>query len=243
MRTLYLTLVVVVLDQFSKLWIKGFSLPFLNLNHVGMIHGDSIPVWGNFFRITFVENPGMAFGIGLLPAAKLIICLFTVIACVGLIYYLYTVRDQSLSLRIALALILAGALGNLIDRSFYGLFYGYEKLFYGKVVDFFDFDFFDITFLGRSYDRFPIFNVADSAVTIGVAILLLFYKKHQAEIQTEAQTAEGAIVSEDDIATTPEEQIIGTENPDLSDSKQQGNTPHTSTNEKADEQVNNRTEV
>jgi signal peptidase II len=95
--------------------------------------------------------------------------------------YIYRIKDGSKSLKIALACILGGAAGNLIDRMFYGVFYGYAPLFYGKVVDFLDFDFFNITFFGRSYDRWPIFNVADSAVTIGVLILLFFYKQVQKE--------------------------------------------------------------
>ena len=64
---------------------------------------------------------------------------------------------------------------------FYGVFYGYAPLFYGKVVDFLDFDFFNISFFGRSYDRWPIFNFADAAVSIGVIILILFYKRHNKE--------------------------------------------------------------
>ncbi|MCK7516433.1 MAG: signal peptidase II [Ignavibacteriales bacterium] len=91
-----------------------------------------------------------------------------------MIFYLYIIRDKSLSLKIAIALILGGAVGNLIDRTFYGLFYDYAPLFYGKVVDFFDFDFFNFTLFGRSYDRWPIFNIADAAVTIGVLILVIF---------------------------------------------------------------------
>ena len=90
-------------------------------------------------------------------------------------------KDQKLIIRLALAFILGGAIGNLIDRTFYGLLYDYSPLFYGKVVDFFDVDFFDFTLFGRSYDRWPVFNIADAAVTIGVLILLLFYKKHQNE--------------------------------------------------------------
>ncbi|KAB2846587.1 MAG: signal peptidase II, partial [Ignavibacterium sp.] len=94
------------------------------------------------------------------------------------VIYLYVIRDKSLSLRIAIACILGGAVGNLIDRTFYGVFFDYAPLFYGKVVDFFDFDFFNFTLFGRSYDRWPVFNIADAAVTIGVLILILFYKKH-----------------------------------------------------------------
>ncbi len=73
-------------------------------------------------------------------------------------------------------MILGGAVGNLIDRALYGIFFNYAPAFYGKVVDFFDFDFFDFSILGRSYERRPIFNIADASVTVGVLILLFFYK-------------------------------------------------------------------
>ncbi|NUN10390.1 MAG: signal peptidase II [Ignavibacteriaceae bacterium] len=182
MRILYVTLFVVILDQATKLAVKGFNIPFLNFSHAGMYHGQRIPVIGDFFMLTFVENPGMAFGIDLSLNVKLAVTIFSFFAVIGVVYYLYLVKKQSFSLRFALALILGGAIGNLIDRTFYGVFYGYSSLFYGKVVDFFDFDFFNIDLFGRTYDRFPIFNIADSAVTVGVAILLLFYKKHQDEL-------------------------------------------------------------
>ncbi len=181
MKALYLSFAVVVIDQVTKLMVKGFSIPFLNINYEGMYLGQMIPVIGDFFRFTFVENPGMAFGYDPGSSFKLIISIFSLVASIGLIFYLYVIRDKSWSLKIAIALILGGAIGNLIDRTFYGLFFDYSPLFYGKVVDFFDVDFFDFTLFGRSYDRWPVFNIADAAVTIGVLILVFFYKKHQDE--------------------------------------------------------------
>jgi len=172
---------MVFIDQITKFWVKGFSIPFLNLRHEGMYYGQSINVIGDFFQLTFVENPGMAFGVDVTDNAKLWLSLFSIVASVGLFIYLYSVRKQSFSLRLALSMILAGALGNLIDRVLYGVFYSYSSIFYGKVVDFFDFDFFDFQIFGRTYDRWPIFNVADMCVSIGVMILLLFYKQHQQE--------------------------------------------------------------
>ena len=179
MRVLYLTLGVIFVDQFSKFYIKGINIPFLNISFDGMYYGESISVIGDFFRITFIENPGMAFGFNPGSDFKLWISVFSLIASIGLIVYLYVVRNKSLSLRIALALILGGAVGNLIDRTFYGIIYKYAPAFYGKVVDFFDFDFFNFAILGRNYDRWPIFNIADASVTIGVLILILFYRQHQ----------------------------------------------------------------
>lgn len=179
MKALYLSLGVVIIDQITKLIVKGFSIPFLNINYEGMYLGQMIPVIGDFFRITFVENPGMAFGYDPGSSFKLIISIFSLAASIGLVFYLYIIRDKSWSLRIAIALILGGAVGNLIDRTIYGVFFDYSPLFYGKVVDFFDVDFFDFTLFGRSYDRWPVFNIADAAVTIGVLVLVFFYKKHQ----------------------------------------------------------------
>jgi len=181
LRVLYLTLAVIITDQISKLYIKGISIPFLNLKFEGMYLGESIQVIGDFFKITFTENPGMAFGFDPGSDFKLFISIFSLVASFGLLIYLFTVRNKSLSLKIAIALILGGAVGNVIDRMFYGLIYDYAPLFYGKVVDFFDFDFFNFSIFGRSYDRWPIFNIADAAVSVGVLILLFFYKHHEAE--------------------------------------------------------------
>ncbi len=178
MRVLYFTTVVIIADQLTKFYVKGIYIPFLNLKLDGMHYGESINILGEFFKITFIENPGMAFGFHPGSDFKLWISLFSLIASAGLLVYLYLARKKSLSLRIAIALILGGAVGNLIDRMFYGIIYDYAPVFYGKVVDFFDFDFFNFSILGRSYDRWPIFNIADASVTIGVLVLIFFYKQH-----------------------------------------------------------------
>jgi len=190
LKALYLSLTVVLADQITKLLVKGFSIPFLGINYDGMYLGQMISVFGDFFRITFVENPGMAFGYDPGSSFKLIISLFSLLASIGLVFYMFAIRNKSLSLRIAIALILGGAIGNLIDRTFYGVIFDYAPLFYGKVVDFFDFDFFNFTLFGRSYDRWPVFNIADAAVTIGVLILVLFYKRHQDDDQKVVKNVE-----------------------------------------------------
>jgi signal peptidase II len=161
--------------------VKGFSIPFLKLHYEGMFHGQRIKVLGDFFQITFIENPGMAFGYDPGNSFKLYVSLFSLLASIALVIYLYIARNQSLSLRVSLAFILGGAAGNLIDRMFYGVFYGYAPLFYGRVVDFLDFDFFHFTIFGRTFERFPVFNLADASVTIGVLILIIFYRHHQKE--------------------------------------------------------------
>lgn len=205
MRVLIFSVIVIVLDQASKLYIKGFKIPFLNFNHEGMSYAESIRVIGDFFQITFVENPGMAFGLDFGPEVKFYLSLFSVIASIGIFWYLYKVRHQHFIFRFSLAMIFAGAVGNLIDRVFYGVIYDYAPLMYGKVVDFLNVDFFDFTLFGRTYERWPIFNVADMAVTIGVILLILFQGKvtesvKDAEEQTESQedkeTLESAAVKE-----------------------------------------------
>lgn len=184
MAVLYLTFAVVLIDQVSKFLVKGGTIPLLNIHVQGMDYGSSINVFGDFFKITFVENPGLAFGIDVNETSKLFLSIFTLLATIGIFFYLYKSRSEKLIVRVALALILGGAIGNLIDRTFYGVFYGYAPIFYGKVVDFFNADFFDFTLFGRTYDRFPVFNVADSSVTIGVILLLLF---HRTEKKIEAE--------------------------------------------------------
>lgn len=213
MRILIISFTIVFVDQVSKFLVKGFSIPFLNINYEGMYHGQRIPVIGDFFRLTFIENPGMAFGFDPGSEMKLWISLFSLFASIGLFIYFYLIRYQSLSLRLAIAFILGGAIGNLIDRMLYGVLYGYGPLFYGKVVDFLDFDFFNVSFLGRNYDRWPIFNIADAAVSIGVLILIIFYKKHQKEPE-ETQTeqlnlqVEGTTVNQIAV-NTADENITG----------------------------------
>jgi len=158
-----------------------------------MDYAQSINVLGDFFKLTFVENPGMAFGIDVGVESKLFLSLFSLVASGGILYYLYKMRDKHIMLRLALALILGGAVGNLIDRTFYGLFYDYAPLFYGRVVDFLNVDFFDFTIFGRTYDRWPIFNIADSAVSIGVVLLIFLNHKESGDegvSEVENETAE-----------------------------------------------------
>lgn len=174
LKVLYLTLFIVIFDQVTKLFIKGFSIPFLGLRVEGLNLGEKHDILGSLLRITFVENPGMAFGIDFGVSSKIFLSIFSIAASIGIVYYLYKVREEGRMLKISLAMILGGAIGNLIDRVFYGILYEYAPLFYGKVVDFIDVDFFDINFLGYSYDRWPIFNIADMSVSIGVILLILF---------------------------------------------------------------------
>lgn len=159
LRVLWVTAFVFVLDQVTKLYImKTMSLH------------QSFPVLGTFFRITYVENTGMAFGIqsshsGLLTIIAVIVSLF-------IMYYLFQMKKEKLTARIAMAAILGGAIGNLFDR-----------IRRGSVVDFLDSDFFNIRipafklwfleFEGYAMNRWPVFNVADIAITVGMILLFI----------------------------------------------------------------------
>jgi signal peptidase II len=158
-RILILSLAVFVLDQVTK-WIIQSSMELY----------ASLQVLGNFFRITFVENAGMAFGLQL--GNNLFFTLFAVLASIAIIYYLVHLPLSQRLARFALALVLGGAMGNLFDR-----------VVRGKVVDFLDFEFFNIhipafsllqvRFPGYELDRWPVFNVADIAITLGMILLLV----------------------------------------------------------------------
>lgn len=190
MKVLFLSFFIILADQISKLVVKGISIPFLHIEFPGMHYGQSIDVIGSIFRITYVENPGMAFGIEV-GSSKIFLSLFSLVASIAILIYLYKVRKQHLALRIALALIFAGAVGNLIDRTFYGVIYGYAPLFFGKVVDFLHVNKFGFTVFGRTYSSFPIFNIADSSVTVGVIILIIFNYLQNKKSKKEAEVVKG----------------------------------------------------
>lgn len=199
MKVLYISFVVVILDQITKFLIKGIRIPFLGLNVEGMPYGSSKHVIGNFVKITFIENPGMAFGLDVGP--KMFLTIFTILASVVILYYIFRHRKNGKLIRISLAFILAGAIGNLIDRTFYGVIYNYSSLFYGRVVDFVQIDFWNFTIFGRTYTSWPIFNIADVSVTVGFLIILFFHKKvfkHSEETPVLASTI-GEISSAENI--------------------------------------------
>lgn len=181
MKVIFVSFFIVILDQVSKLLVKGVSLPWINVDIQGMRFGESIPVIGTFLQISFIENAGMVFGISIGEQTKYFLALFTIAASVGLLIYLYYHRMESLGYRLGIAMMLGGALGNLLDRVFYGVLYNYESIFMGNVVDWIDFDFFDIELFGRLYDRAPVFNIADFAIIIGVVLLLSTIHKKQSD--------------------------------------------------------------
>ena len=174
MKILYLSFCLVLADQCSKLMVKGVQIPFLGLNVHGMSVGTSRPLIGDFLRLTYIENPGMAFGIDI--GGKLFFSIFSIVASIIILVYLYNSRHEHLAFRTSLAMILGGAVGNLIDRVFYGVLFDEATLFHGKVVDFIDADFFHINLFGYHITRFPVFNIADASVTCGVILLLFAHR-------------------------------------------------------------------
>jgi signal peptidase II len=186
-----LVVLILLLDQIFKIWIK-----------TNMFLGQEIPLMGSWFKLHFVENEGMAFGMVFFDGfwGKLILSLFRLIAsgCIGWIIYKMLKKGVPWGLLIAIALIFAGAIGNILDCVFYGRIFsadgmailfpeggGYAPILQGKVVDMLQFDLFTIHFPdgfplwgGGVFNFFPaIFNIADSSITIGLFIMILFYYK------------------------------------------------------------------
>ena len=197
MKLLLISFGIVLADQISKLYVKGFNIPFLNFSHSGLPYGRKTPLIDHVLHLSFVENPGIAFGIDFGEEFKLLISILTIIASFSLLIYFFFVSKENIGQRLSLALIIGGAFGNLIDRVFYGVFYGYAPLLQGKVVDFFDVSFFRFYFFNKTMGNY-IFNVADVAVTLGVLMLIFSYHRKQKPSSSE-------IRNEDKILAEPGE--------------------------------------
>lgn len=180
---------VVIIDQVIKIWVK---------THMSLYEIIEVTSW---FKIYFVENPGMAFGIEII--GKLFLTLFRIIAVSFIGYYLYLLVKKNFShgYIACIALVMAGALGNIFDSVFYGELFtasypghlaslvpfgeGYSSWLHGKVVDMFYFPLIQGTFPnwfpisgGEEFVFFrPIFNFADAAISVGIVLLLIFYRK------------------------------------------------------------------
>ena len=153
MKILFASAIMVLADQISKTAIRSTMTLY-----------ESITVIPGFFHLTYITNDGMAFGINF-PFGIYIFSTISIILTVILFWYLWTIREENIFLRSGVAMILAGAIGNLIDR-----------LLLGEVVDFLDFMIGDL--------HWYVFNFADSFVTIGMGIILydaiILEKKRQA---------------------------------------------------------------
>ncbi len=170
---------VLLVDQASKLLVK-----------TQMFLGEHFNVLGKYFQIYFIENNGMAFGYEFGgDYGKLFLTLFRIAAVVFLGVMLSRMVKKPETPKgalVSLSLILAGALGNIIDSVFYGVLFGYESLFHGRVVDMLYFPLYEgflpdwIPFKGGDYFVFfrPVFNVADMAISTGVGMLLVWQNRY-----------------------------------------------------------------
>jgi signal peptidase II len=195
-KSLFIIVLILLVDQISKIYIK-----------TSFVLGESVDVLG-WFKILFIENEGAAWGTKLSdllpisePVGKLILTVFRIFAVFGIGYWLWdiTKKKSPRTLILAVSLIFAGALGNIIDSVFYGVIFDhssgqvatlfsdepYGSLLHGKVVDMLYFPMIDTTWpdwvpsIGGNRFRFfePVFNIADTAISTGVGILIVFNKK------------------------------------------------------------------
>ncbi len=187
-------------DQALKIWVK-----------LSMTLGEEIPMLGSWFNLYFTENNGMAFGLQFGGEfGKLFLSIFRILAIIAIAVYLFILirRNSRTGLVVSISLIFAGAVGNILDSTFYGVLFtqstyhtlavytaegqGYASWLHGRVVDMFYFPIIDFTaatgpswipsWIYGSDGHFiffrPIFNIADSSITVGVGWLLLFERKH-----------------------------------------------------------------
>jgi signal peptidase II len=201
-KSIVLILLIIIIDQTSKIYIKThFTIQ------------ESVDVF-SWFKIYFLENEGMAWGTKI-PGeyGKLFLTVFRIFAVFGIIYWLINSFKNKASnyLTVAISLIFAGAVGNIIDSVFYGVIFNdsyhstatlfsnqpYGTFFHGKVVDMFYFPFIEngqfpdwMPIIGGNYFTFfnAVFNVADFAISVGIGILIVFNKKAFNEIETKKET-------------------------------------------------------
>jgi signal peptidase II len=186
---------VLLVDQLVKLYIKtNFYL------------GEEIHVLGDWFRIHFTENYGMAFGLEFGgKGGKILLTLFRLVAVGFIGWYIFDLSKKNTNkwYIISWTLILSGALGNIIDSVFYGVIFGYDAWFHGRVVDMFYFPIIQTTipetwpfWAGEDFEFFrPVFNVADAAISIGFVIILLGQKTFFKEEATSNQIDDDAQVA------------------------------------------------
>jgi signal peptidase II len=193
-KALLTILSVLLVDQLLKIWVK-----------TNMVYNESISIFGDWFYIHFIENPGMAFGMQFGGDwGKLVLSVFRIAAVIGIGWYLNKqIKTKApIGLIVSISLIFSGAIGNIIDSAFYGLIFnestpwetaslfpangGYGSFLHGKVVDMLYFPMMDGTFpnwlpiWGGEYFQFfrPVFNIADTAISTGVGMIIVFQKRY-----------------------------------------------------------------
>ena len=229
-KSILIVFLILTVDQIVKIVVK-----------TNMSYGQSVPILGDWFLIRFIENPGMAFGIDI-PGrfGKIALTLLRIVAVIVIIWYMRKLLDEKAStgLIVCLSLVLAGAMGNIIDSAFYGFlfdkgtvyneqirqwisysgkanfdFSGYAGFLRGCVVDMLYFPVIDTTipewfpFMKGQHFLFfrPIFNIADSSISIGVALILVLQKKlfksslHHRKTTQEEMPAESPVEMKEEI--------------------------------------------
>lgn len=211
---------VLLADQILKIWIK-----------TTMHLGQEIHVFGNWFILHFTENNGMAFGMEFAGEnGKIILSIFRIIAVGFIIWYLYRLvkKNENTGLIVCISFILAGAMGNIIDSAFYGMIFtdslwriaeifpaegGYASFLHGKVVDMFYFPILQGNYpdwvpykAGESFIFFrPVFNLADSSITVGVFILLIFQRKFFPHLEDKKKPEINEVEAETEAEVSAEE--------------------------------------
>jgi signal peptidase II len=188
--------IIIVIDQIIKVWVRGH-----------MYIGEEIRFLGSRGMLHYTENNGMAFGweIGGITG-KLALTLFRIAAVIaigyGVVYLIKHKHHRGLILNVAL--IFAGAVGNIIDSTIYGVVYGYAPIFQGRVVDMFYFPLIRGTYPswfpfwhGQYFEFFqPVFNFADSAISVGVIMILLYQKRYFKHEVVEESNLNSEVVEE-----------------------------------------------
>ena len=205
LKSLLIIILVLIVDQVLKFWIK---------THLSI--GDEIVVFKDWFILHFVENNGMAFGFEFAgDYGKMFLSVFRILAVLAIGWYLFKLTRQEkvpFGFIVCISLIFAGAIGNIIDSLFYGMIFnhsygqvatlfpeegGYSNFLHGRVVDMFYFPLIE----GRYPEWFPrvggnpfiffrpVFNVADSAITVGIFSILIFYRKYFSKHEEETKEA------------------------------------------------------
>jgi signal peptidase II len=203
-KPIVVTLLVLLADQWLKIWVK-----------TNMYLSQEFPVFGNWFYIHFTENKGMAFGMEFGGDwGKLALSLFRIFAVFGIGYYLFRLpKTTHKGLKVSVALIFAGAIGNILDSAFYGLMFndsfnqlatflpeegGYAPFLHGWVVDMLWFPLLEgnfpewFPFWGGEHFLFfrPVFNIADASISFGIGIILVFNKRFFRKEKEEDSKAE-----------------------------------------------------
>ncbi len=210
-KSIIIILFILIADQTLKIWIK-----------TSMSLGEEIVVFKNWFILHFVENNGMAFGFEFAGEyGKMFLSIFRILAVIAIGWYLFKLakqKDIPFGFIFSISLIFAGAIGNIIDSMFYGIIFnhsygqvsgifpeggGYATFLHGKVVDMFYFplingyypDWFPF-FGGNQFIFFrPVFNIADSSITIGIFSILIFYRKYFNKQDEKPETEEKPVES------------------------------------------------